>query len=331
VVLWVANGFEALGPVALLSPWRWTANHIPLTGQYDWAGLALGAVVAIAFLAAGVEIFTRRDLGITVGFRMPGLPKWVLGVRGPISRAFGDQLPRAVSWGIGLGLMGALVGSLVKPMAEQLGADPQLAATFSAMFPDFDISSAGGFLQLYLQLLLIAAGFAAATLVSKWASDETDGRLELVLTTPMARARWVLAGGIAALAAVLLITVLFAVLTGLGAVSGGLDAVGPMVGSASLGVYAAAVLGIGFAAGGLFRTSWAAEAAALYVVATYLLDLLIPPLNLPDWVHQLALSAHLGQPMLGEWDLVGVAACLAIAVGGIALGAWGASRRDIER
>jgi len=37
---------------------------------------------------------------------------------------------------------------------------------------------------------------------------------------------------------------------------------------------------------------------------------------------QLALAAHLGQPMIGEWDPAGVLACV-VAAGGILLGAWG--------
>ena len=65
------------------------------------------------------------------------------------------------------------------------------------------------------------------------------------------------------------------------------------------------------------------------MVATYLIDLIAPPLKLPDWVHQLALTAHLGQPMIGAWDPVGIVACLVIAIGGIALGAWGFARRDV--
>jgi len=88
---------------------------------------------------------------------------------------------------------------------------------------------------------------------------------------------------------------------------------------------------VGVAVGGLWRTSLAAEITALVVVATYLIDLVAPPLKLPDWVHQLALTAHFGQPMLGIWDPVGIVACLVIAVGGIALGAWGIARRDIGR
>ena len=331
VVLWVANGLDALGPVAALSPFRWTADHIALVAEYDWAGLALVGGFAAVFLVIGVELFLRRDLGVTAGLSLPRLPGAVLGVRGPVSRAFGDELPRALSWGIGLGLMGAILASLVGPMAEQIRTSPDLVATFAAIFPSFDLASAGGFLQLYVQLFYIAAGFAGATFVAKWASDETDGRLEMVLATPMSRVRWVVAGGIAAILAVAVTTVLFAAGTGSGATTGGVAAADAMLGSVALGLYAAAIVGIGFAVGGLWRTSLASEIAALIVVATYLIDLIAPALKLPDWVHQLALTAHLGQPMVGIWDVPGMVACLVLAVGGVALGAWGMHRRDVSR
>jgi ABC-2 type transport system permease protein len=331
VVLWVANGLDVLGPVAALSPFRWTADHVALVGQYDWLPLALVGLVAVVFLAIGVELFTRRDLGVTAGLSLPGVPAAVLGVRGPVSRAFGDQLPRALSWGIGLALVGALVASLVGPMADQLASDPNLKDIFAAIFPGFDITTAGGFLQLYVQMLFIAAGFAGATFVSKWASDEIEGRLEMVLTTPMARARWVIAGGIGAILAIVVMTVLFAAGVGLGAASGDVAAGDPMVGSAALGLYAAAIVGLGVAVGGLWRTPLAAEIAALVVVATYLIDLLAPPLKLPDWFHQLALTAHMGQPMIGEWDPIGIIACVVIAVGGVVVGAWGITRRDVSK
>jgi ABC-2 type transport system permease protein len=329
LVLWVANGLD-VGGIVVLSPFRWTADHIALVGRYDWLPLGLVGIVAVILLAIGVELFVRRDLGVTAGLSLPGLPAAVLGVRGPISRAFGEQLPRALSWGIGLGLMGALIASLVGPMASQLGKDPNLSQTFAAIFPGFDLASTGGWLQLYAELLFIAAGFAAATFVSKWASDETEGRLEMVLTTPTARARWVIAGGVAALLAIVVMTVLFAAGIGLGAASGGVAAGDPMVGSAALGLYAAAIAGVGIAVGGLWRTSLAAEIAALLVVATYLIDLIAPPLKLPDWVHQLALTARIGQPMVGAWDPIGIVACLVIAVGGVLLGAWGMARRDVD-
>jgi ABC-2 type transport system permease protein len=330
VALWAASGLEVGGPIVLLSPFHWTANHIPLVGDYDWLGLAAVGVVAAVLLALGVELFRRRDLGVTAGLGLPALPEDVLGVRGPVSRAFGDELPRALSWGIGFGLMGALLASLVGPFADQIGKDPNLSKSFASIFPGYDFATAGSWLQLYAELLYIAAGLAAATFVSKWASDETDGRLEEVLAVPMTRARWVIAGGVGAMLAVVVTTVLLAAGIGLGAAAGGATAGDAIVGTASLGLYAAAIVGVGVAVGGLWRTSLAAEIAALVVVATYLVDLLAPPLNLPDWVHQLALTAHLGQPMIGQWNLAGVAACVVIAAGGILLGAWGMDRRDVD-
>ena len=330
MVLWVASGLEVGGPLVLLSPFHWTVDHIPLVGLYNWPGVALVGIAGVVLLVAGVELFNRRDLGVTAGISLPGLPKDVLGVRGPVSRAFGEQLPRALSWGIGMGLMGALLASLVGSFAAQVGKDSSLSTLFGGLFPGFDFTTAGGWLQLYLELFFIAAGLAAATFVSKWASDETDGRLEEILSVPMSRVRWVMAGGIGAVLAVVLMTAALMLGIGLGAAAAGSTAGDAMLGSASLGLFAIAVVGVGVAIGGVWRTSLAAEIAALLVVATYLVDLLAPVLKLPDWLHQLALTAHMGQPMIGHWDPVGIVACVVIAVGGIGLGAWGMSRRDVR-
>ena len=331
VALWVASGLNVGGPLVDVSPFHWTVDHIPLAGFYDWPGVAAVGIVALILLAIGVELFSRRDLGVTAGLSLPALPTVVLGVRGPTARAFGDQLPRALAWGLGMGLMGGLLASLVGPFADQIGKDTSIIKTFATIFPGYDFATAGGWLQLYVALFYIAAGFAAATFVSKWASDETEGRLEEFLATPMSRARWVVAGGVAAIVAVILMTAIVALAIGFGASAGGATAGDAILGSASLGLYAVAIVGIGVAVGGLWRTSLAAEIAALVVVATYLIDLLAPPLKLPDWFHQLALTAHMGQPMIGQWDLAGVVACIAIAIGGTLLGAWGISRRDVAR
>lgn len=331
IVLWLANGVAGLDVLAPLSPFRWTADHIPLVAQYDWLPVAFTALLGAALMAGGVALFVRRDLGVTAGLRLPSLPAGILGTRGPLSRAFGDMLPRALAWGIGMGLFGAMLASLVGPMSDQIAGDSELLARFQLIFPDFNLRAAGGWLQLFVELMFIAVGFAGATFVAKWASDETDDRLEALLATPLPRSRWVLAGGAAALLAVVLTTVLFAAGIGLGAAPGGIDAGSSMLGTVTLGLFAAAIVGIGFAIGGLWRTSLAAEIAALFVVATYLVALVATPLGLPDWVHQLALTTHLGAPMMGQWDAAGMVACVAIAVGGILIGAWGMSRRDVAR
>ena len=329
--LWITNGLNVGGPLLLLSPFDWTFDHVPLVGIYDWPSLALVGVIGVVLLAVGVELFARRDLGVTAGLSLPALPAAVLGVHGPTSRAFGDQLPRALSWGIALGLVGILYTALAGSLSSTIAASSGIQQSFATLFPNADFSSVGGWMQFYAELLYIAAGFAGATFVSRWASDEDDGRLEMALTTPLARARWVVAGGVAGLLAVVVTTVLFVAGVAIGSAIGGLRSDEALLGCASLGLYAAAIIGVGVAVGGLWRTTIAAEIAAVVVVVTYLLDLVAPPLRLPDWIHQLALTAHFGQPMIGQWDAVGVVACVVIAVGGILLGAWGMGRRDVSR
>jgi len=199
------------------------------------------------------------------------------------------------------------------------------------MFPGVDLTTAGGMLQIvFVELGFIAAGFAAATLLAGWASDENSGRLELILATPLARRAWLIRSGAGVFAAIAVMTAILALGVGLGCLLAGSDAITPMVGTVVMGLYAAALAGIGFAIGGVFRASLAGEIVALVVVVTYVIDLLAPPLQLPDWFHQLALTAHLGQPMVGIWDWAGMAACVVLALGGLAIGAVGIARRDLR-
>jgi hypothetical protein len=91
-----------------------------------------------------------------------------------------------------------------------------------------------------------------------------------------------------------------------------------------------ALAGIGCALGAIGRSSWAGPGVALFALATFLVDFLVPALNWPNWVHQLALSAHVGQPMSGAWDGPGMATCLAIAVVGIVVAGVAMRRRDVN-
>jgi ABC-2 type transport system permease protein len=331
---WILNGYSATVPAfripADLTPWAWTFNHVPLGGQYDWASLAYTAVAAVVLLALGLEAFVRRDLGVSTSLRTPGAPRALRGLGGPLGRSFSERLPVAIAWAIGIGVFGLVMAGASRSLADSFTNSPDLQKTFDTIFPNFNVATAGGLLQLLISLAFIVVGFAAATLVSGWASDETSGRLEMLLTTPLARGRWAIYSGLGVYCAMGVMTAIVALGIGIGALSAGSDALTPMVGTMTLGLYAAALAGVGFAVGGR-RTSVAAEAVALLVVVMYLIDLIVPALKLPDWVHQLALTAHLGQPMVGVWDPAGVVACIVLASGGLLIGGWGMRRRDVER
>jgi ABC-2 type transport system permease protein len=218
-----------------------------------------------------------------------------------------------------------------REFVEQLTKSPDFARLLQTAFPNADVANVGGFLQLlFLEFGLILAGLAAATLVAGWASDETSGRLEFLLATPLSRSRWVTAGGVGLLGGLVVVTVLAMAGIAIGAAIVGGDIATPTLGAATLGLFAFALAGIGVAIGGLFGSGYAAPAVALLTVLMWFADVIVPALKLPDVVHQLALTAHYGAPMLGQWDLAGVIASVVLGVGGVALGAWGFARRDLR-
>jgi ABC-2 type transport system permease protein len=331
---YVVSGYSTSVPAlqipADFSWFHWTAGHLPLAGQYDWLSLVPVAIVVVVLFAVGVWAFDRRDLGSTSAIPVPAMPGALLGVRGPTGRSFGERLPQALAWGLGLAAFAALIGASSKSFAETLTNSPDTSKLLTTVFKGYDITSGGGFLQLlYAYVGYVVAGLAAAVLVSGWASDENGRRLELLLASPLGRARWAIAGGVGVFGAIAVMTGLAMLGIAGGVASAGTDVATPVAGGLIIGLYAAAAAGVGFAVGGLFRNTIAGEITAVFVIATFLIDFLAPPLNLPDWVHQLALTSHFGQTMVGNWDPAGVVACLVLAVGGLLLGAWGMTRRDV--
>ena len=312
LVGYFTNGYQAavpaFAPLANTTWWGWTTGHQPLAGQFDWVSLLPAAVVAAVLFALGVAVFARRDLGVTVHIPWPGMPAGVLGLRGPAARSFGERLPLAFWWGIGIGLMGFILGATAKSFSGTLvQQSPDIIAVFKAVFPDIDLlSGAGAFLEIaFVTFGFILAGFAASTLVNGWASDESDGRAELLLAAPMSRTRWALLGGLGLYGAIAFFTGMMVVGIGVGSILTGGDVLTPVLGTLVIGLYALALAGIGIAWGGIVGTSFAGEVVALVVIVTFLLDFLVPALELPDWIRQPALTAHLGQPMVGVWDPAG--------------------------
>jgi putative exporter of polyketide antibiotics len=155
--------------------------------------------------------------------------------------------------------------------------------------------------------------------------------LEIVLSTPRSRASWAARSGLGVLAAIGVVTVVVAAFIGVGVAAQGGDVISPVAGIGVLGLASAGFAGVGLAFGGLLRASLAAGVTAFLVIATFLIDTLGAALKLPDAVLQLSLYKHLGQPMAGVFDPVGVVAASVLVIGGVAVCAFGMTRRDIGR
>jgi polyether ionophore transport system permease protein len=331
----ILNGYQQpvpeLAPYANLTWWGWTQNHVPLGGEYDWPSVALVGLAVVVLLAIGVEGFARRDIGSTGAVPAPSMPRPLLGLSGPLARATSINLGSAVAWGLGVGLFGLVFGGAAGPFMEQMRNSPEFIRLLETVFPGIDYASAGGFLQLlFVEMGVIFAGLAAATFVGGWASDETSGRLEMVLATPLRRVRWAVAGGVGMLVNVAIFVGLSAAGIAIGVSTTGSDVATPVAGSLILGVYAVALVGVGLAVGGLFGTRFAAPAVVTFVLVTWLVQIVGGLLDLPDLVQELALTNHFGQTFVGVWDWVGVVASIGLGLGGIAVGAWAFARRDLR-
>lgn len=331
----ILNGYQQpvpdLAPFANLTWWGWTQNHVALGGEFDWPSVALVAVVTVILLGIGVEAFARRDIGVTSSVPVPSMPRSLLGLSGPVPRAISLNLGSALAWGLGVGFFGLVMGATAGGFMDALRNSPQFLELLSTAFPNVDYASPSGFLQLlFVEFGMILAGLAAATFVGGWASDETSGRLEILLAAPLARVRWAVAGGIGMLVNVAVFVGLIVVGIAIGVGSIGGEVGGPVVGVLVLGLYAAALAGIGLAVGGVFGTRFAAPVVVVLVIVTWFVQFLGPLLNLPEVIRQLALTSHYGQPMVGVWDPVGIVASVMLAIGGIGVGAVAFARRDLR-
>jgi ABC-2 type transport system permease protein len=334
---WIVSGyassvsfFEDLQP---LSYFALTAGHRPIAGVWDWPSVALIGGIAIGLLVVGVAAFMRRDLVVPAGgrLRLPTLPIFLAD---PFTRGLGERLPASVLWGAGLGLFGLIISFSVDEFVEALSGIPQILELIRNFFPDADILSAGGFLQLaFFSEAILFVSVATAVLVAGWASDESERRLEMVLSTPTGRGAWAIRSTLAVMVGIVVMTALLIVGVILGTST---QAAAGDVGSVAIGVsvlalYAMALAGIGLGVGGLVRPNLAAPVTLVVALTFFLWDLIGSIVALPEEVLDLALNRHLGQPILGEFDWPGMAACAILAIGGIVVCAIGMRRRDIGR
>jgi ABC-2 type transport system permease protein len=323
---------DTIGALKPLSWYAWTAGHRPMAGVSDWASVGLLALVSLWFLAIGVIAFGRRDIGNASALSWLRLPSLPAGIHGPFTRQLADRAAAAIAWGIGIGVYAALIVASAKAFSESLASLPQIADLIKTVYPDIDITEPSGLLQLtFFGFATVMVGIAAATFLMSWAGDEHDGRLAVVMSAPLRRSDWLQGSGLGVYGAIALLTVVLAVIVAVAVMTQGGDVVTPVIGIGILGLATTGFTGLGLVAGGLVRSSLAAPVTGAFVVGTFLLDTLGAALDLPDAVLELSLYKHLGQPMAGTYDLVGIVVALAMALAGLIIGGWGLQRRDLDR
>ncbi len=335
--------------ISQLSPIYYYNLSKPLVSIVDAGGMLTLAALALVLSGAAVWIFVRRDIGATVRTptvlpnrrAAPGgrtLPERDWSLRSVYARAVATLAVSTFWWTVVIAGFGGWMVVVVKQIEGQLATIFSTAAGNSTPFISIIENAGGGriganavFLSAIFQVLPIMLMAFAVTQVNRWAADEEDGRLELVLATPQSRPRVIL-GRFAALAtAIATIGVLTLVITALAASFGGLELDAANLAAACLGMIPLALLiaAIGYLAAGWLRTAVDTGLVSFLLVLWFFISFIGPDLSWPDATLRLSPFYYYGTPLLHGLVAANVIGLLLVGVVALAIGSLRFTRKDI--
>jgi polyether ionophore transport system permease protein len=336
--------------ISRLSPVYYYNLNKPLVPGFgiNPGALLVLLVLSIILSGAAIWLFVVRDIGGTV--KLPGwlhlperaarpekaLPVDAWSLRSVYTRGLGMMLVPAIWWTLAIAGFAAWMVVVVKQTESQLAT----IAQSSPLLKDVITKVGGGdvatnatilsALFTFLPLLLMAF---AVTQVNRWAADEEDGRLELVLATPQPRLN-VLLARFAALTTVLVIMgVLTLAVTELTSIATGVKLDGGNVAAATLSMIPLGLLvaAIGFLFSGWLRTAIDTGLLSFLLVIWFFITFVGPELNWPEGVQKLSAFYYYGTPLLHGLSLGNMLLVLAVAVVALALASVRFMRKDIGR
>ena len=316
---------------------------VPSHGANAGAMLLLLALTLV-LSGAAVWLFARRDVGGTVPLprrlRVPerkpsrALPVGDRSLGSVYARSLGMIAMPAFWWTLGIAGFAGWMVFAVQQMETRLSAlftSSPAMITLIRNLGGGNASLSAGFLSAMFVLLPLFLMAFAVTQVSSWSSDESDGRLDLVLATPQPRL-WVLLGRFAALASATIVIAVVTLLASAGAAAAaGLtldsgDLAAAMLGMIPLGLLIAA---IGYLASGWLRTAADTGLLSFLLLIWFFISFIGPELDWPDATLRLSAFYYYGTPLLHGLQLTSMLGVVAVTALALGLGALRFMRKDI--
>ncbi len=332
----LSRTFDGLVRWRWLSPFHYYEQSSPLVpgGAVDVRATLTLLAIAVVTAALAAVAFRFRDVGSPLfSLPVPSRPAsydvsrtavW----RVPVLRDLYDRRVGLLAWTLGLSALGAVFVVLTKDVVQPLLAIPALARYFAAFLNGDLFSSFLGYIWFGFAELLMA-GFAI-TQVARWSAEDSDGRLEMILSNPVSRVRVVVERMIVLALGALLIAAVSGVAVGVEAHSQGIDLDRARLAAASLLLVPFTLV---FGTVGALLASRIPRATVgllgALAFASYVLQQLGPIFKVPTWVDDLSAFKLYGQPLTAGVDQTGLVIMVAIVVAGLAASAIGMERRDV--
>jgi len=330
-----------------LSPVYYYNLSKPLVPGY---GTNLGAVAVMLALivvptAAAIWLFVRRDIGgVVPAPRFLHLPQrqarpnraglkddWSL--HSVYARSLAMVAMPTVWWTLAIAGFAGWMVVVVKQTEAQLRTILQsspLLTDFVKLGGSDAATNASILSALFIFLPLLLMAFAV-TQANRWAADEEDGRLELVLSTPQPRWQVLLARFAALSTATVIISVLTLITTAVASSATGvtLDTGNLVAATLSMIPFGLLVAAIGYLFSGWLRTALDTGLLSFLLVIWFVIDFLGPGLNWPDATLRLSALYYYGTPLLHGLQLTSVLGVVVVTALALGLGALRFARKDI--
>ncbi len=336
--------------VSRLSPVYYFNLTRPLVPGY---GSNLGALLLLFGLSlllsvAAIWLFVRRDVGAPVA--LPGflrrrartvqperaLPVNAWSLRSVYMRGMAMIAVPTFWWTVGIAGGAAFMVEIARQVEVQLTAlfeSSPLLKNLLTKVGGGDVTNNATLLStlfVFLPLLLMAF---AITQANRWASDEEEGRLELVLSTPQSRVR-VLLGRFAALTtATVIIGVLTLAATALTSAITGLKLDMGNLTAATLSIIPMGLLmaALGYLFSGWLRTAVDTGLLSFLLVIWFFISFVGPELSWPDATLRLSAFYYYSTPLQHGLPLMDMLGILAVAIVALVLASVRFVRKDIGR
>jgi len=332
----LSRTFTSLTSVRWLSPFHYYELNHPLVPDAGLDARSTAVMLLIALIAGGAAAvaFASRDLGSPL-FRLPVPsqpttyevsvnPVW----RIPVLRGVYERRLGLLVWAAGIAFLGAVFVSLTKTVIQPLMSIPALTQFFGGFVQGRLYTSFLGFFWLSTAELLFAA-FAIAQ-VARWSAEDSDGRLEVILSQPQSRATVVVERATVLAVGAAVIAALSGVVVAVASHNQGMDVSSERLAEGSLLLVPFALV---FAAAGSVLAAWNPRAAVgllgAFAFVSYVLAELGPLLNWPAWLQDFSAFKLFGTPLSSGIDRAGLLTMIAIIIVGFGASILLMERRDV--
>ena len=326
-VVRAGGDMAAEGGTALswFSPLAWAQQTAPFVLDRWWP-LLLPLAFALVTAAIGYVLAGRRDLGASLVAVRPGPAGAAPWLGTPLGLAFRLQRASIVGWTLALAIGGMAFGAYADALLEALGDMPE---AFRDLFGAEDMVA--GYLAYMAVFMAFLGGAYAVTAMQSVRTEETTGRGEPVLATPVSRWAWLGSHLVVSAGSAIVIMGVAGAATGLGAAVVTSDGghIGELV-VAHLNQVPAVLVVLGVAA--LLFGVFPRAVPATWVVVGYgmIIGTFGPMLELPQVVHDLSPFEHLAEMPVESFAAAPVVTLTLIAAVGAIGGLVAFRRRGIN-